>query len=112
MHPWCQQKELDEYCKKEGIVVEAYSPLVRNNKADDPTLNGIAKSHDVTTAQVLIRYSLQKGWIPLPKSDTPSRIVANADVYGFQLTEEEVAKLDSLDQGVRGAIYQAASNTL
>lgn len=112
LHPWCQQREIDAYCKKNGIVVEAYSPLVRNQKANDPTLNKIAKSHDVTGTQVLIRYCLQKNWIPLPKSDTPSRIVANIDVYGFELSDEEMSSLDSLDQGSRGSIVQAASNTL
>jgi diketogulonate reductase-like aldo/keto reductase len=112
MHPWCQQKEIDKYCQKNGIVVEAYSPLVRNKKSDDPTLNEVARSHDVSVAQVLIRYSLQKGWVPLPKSDTLSRIAANAEVYGFELLEEEMKKLNSLDQGTRGSICHAVSNTL
>jgi diketogulonate reductase-like aldo/keto reductase len=64
----------------------------------------------VTSNQVLIRYSLQKGWVPLPKSDTPERIKANADVYGFHLNEEDMAALDGLDQGAAGAIVQAADN--
>jgi diketogulonate reductase-like aldo/keto reductase len=110
LHPWCQQKEVVQYCQKQGILLEAYSPLVRNTKADDTTLNTIATSHDITTAQVLIRYSLQKGWIPLPKSDTPQRIAANADVYGFELTHEEMAKLDALDQGDQGSICHAVNN--
>ena len=71
LHPWCQQKEIVEYCRSQGIVLEAYSPLVRNERADNATVKSIAKSHYVSGAQVLIRYSLQKDWIPLPKSDTP-----------------------------------------
>lgn len=62
---------------------QAYSPLAKNTKADDPTLKKIAGNHNVATTQVLIRYSLQKGWNALPKSVTPERIVQNADVYGF-----------------------------
>lgn len=112
LHPWCQQREIDAYCQKNGIVVEAYSPLVRNKKADDPTLNKIAKAHSVTGQQVLIRYCLQKNWVPLPKSDTPSRIVANADVYGFELSKEDMSSLDGLDQGSRGSIVQAVTNDL
>jgi len=92
--------------------VEAYSPLVRNKKAQDSTLNAIAKSHSKTTAQVLIRYCLQKNWVPLPKSDKPSRIVENADVYDFELSGEEMSTLDGLDKGARGAIVQAVRNTL
>ena len=63
-----------------------------------------------TTTQVLIRYSLQKGWVTLPKSDTPSRIEANADVYGFELSEGDMRTLDDLDQGSAGAIVQAVRN--
>ena len=70
----------------------------------------MSKSHDKSTAQILIRYSLQKGWVSLPKSDTPSRIIANADVYGFELTDEDMRVLDSLDQGENGAIVQAVKN--
>ena len=75
-------------------------------------MNVIARSHDVSTAQVLIRYCLQKRWVVLPKSDTPSRIVANADVFRFELAEEEMAKLDGLDLGARGSICHAVSNTV
>ena len=64
----------------------------------------------MTTAQVLIRYGLQKGWVSLPKSDTPSRIEANADVYDFDLSETDMAKLDKLDQGEDGAIVEAVKN--
>jgi diketogulonate reductase-like aldo/keto reductase len=77
---------------------------VKNLKADDPTLTKVAKSHNVAGTQVLIRYCLQKNWTPLPKSVTPSRIVQNADVYGFKLSEEEMTILDDLDQGTSGSL--------
>lgn len=80
-------------------------------KAHDEVLVSIAKKHDKVTGQVLIRYCLQKGWVPLPKSDTPSRIEANADVFGFDLDDDDMRSLDSLDQGERGAIVQAVRNS-
>ncbi|KAI9884091.1 MAG: hypothetical protein M1823_004121 [Watsoniomyces obsoletus] len=104
LHPWCQQRTIVEYCHKQGIVIEAYSPLVRNQKAEDPTLVKIAEKYQVSTAQVLIRYCLQKGWVPLPKSDTSARIEANADVFGFEIDEGDMNTLDALDEGDKGAI--------
>jgi diketogulonate reductase-like aldo/keto reductase len=101
-----------EYCQENGIVVEAYCPLVRNQKAKDPTLNEIAKKHGKQTGHVLIRYCLQKGWVPLPKSDNPERIMENANVYDFELTNEEMEILDGLDQGQTGSIVQVVINSL
>ncbi len=110
LHPWCQQRTIVSYCHSHSIVVEAYSPLVRNHKANDSTLLSLAKAHGKTTAQVLIRYCLQKNWVPLPKSDTESRIKENADVYGFELSSGDMEKLDALDMGDAGAIVQAVTN--
>lgn len=59
---------------------------------------------------MLIRYCLQKNWTPLPKSVTPSRIVQNTDVYGFELSEDDMKMLDDLDQGPSGALLEAVSN--
>ncbi|CZR54779.1 probable aldo-keto reductase [Phialocephala subalpina] len=112
LHPFHEQREVVDFCHKNNIIVEAYCPLVRNQKANDPTLNEIAKTHNKTVGHVLIRYCLQKDWVPLPKSDTPSRIVENANVYDFELSKEEMAKLNALDQGTRGAIVESVINTL
>jgi diketogulonate reductase-like aldo/keto reductase len=81
-------------------------------KANDPTLNEIAKKHEKQTGHVLIRYCLQRGWVPLPKSDNPDRIVENANIYDFELSKEEMEMLDGLDQGANGAIVEAVINTL
>ncbi len=85
--------------------------MVRNYKANDPTLVSLAKKYNKTTAQILLRYCLQKDWVPLPKSDNPERIKQNADLYGFNIAAEDMATLDSLDQGDAGAIVQAVSNS-
>jgi len=110
LHPWCQQRELVSYCDKQGIVIEAYSPLVRNQKAYHEILVGIAKQKNKSTAQILIRYCLQKEWVPLPKSDTPSRIEENANVYDIELNADEMKELDALDEGPDGAIVEAVRN--
>lgn len=101
---------VDAYCKKHGIVVESYAPIVRNYKANDSTLVDLANKYQRTTQQVLIRYALQKGWVPLPKTDNPDRIVANANVFDFDISEEDMAVLNALDQGSAGAIVEAVEN--
>lgn len=110
LHPWHQQREIVDYCQKNGIVIEAYCPIVRNQKAEDETLVGVAKRCGKTPNQVLIRYCLQKGWVPLPKSDNPDRIRANADLYDFDISEEDMKKLDRLDQGAEGSICMTVVN--
>lgn len=83
---------------------------MRAQKAHDPKLKRVAEKHGKTSAQILIRYCLQKGWVPLPKSDTPSRIKENADVYDFELGADDMKTLDDLDQADAGAIVQAVKN--
>jgi diketogulonate reductase-like aldo/keto reductase len=70
----------------------------------------MSKQYGKSTAQILIRYCLQKNWVPLPKSDNPSRIVENADVYDFEIAKEDMSTLDGLDRGSRGSIVQAVRN--
>ncbi|KAF8473850.1 NADP-dependent oxidoreductase domain-containing protein [Kalaharituber pfeilii] len=98
LHPWCPQPGLVEFCKEKNILLQAYTPLIHGRKLDDPTIVEIARVHNVTPAQVLIRWSLQKGFTPLPKSDTPAIIQENASVYHFDLTIEEMAKIHALGE--------------
>ncbi|SNX87497.1 related to 2,5-diketo-D-gluconic acid reductase [Melanopsichium pennsylvanicum] len=104
LHPWCQQRPIVEFCKKHDIVLQAYCPIVRGEHKDDKEVNKIADKHKVDWSQVLLRWSLQKGFVPLPKSDTPSRIASNADLYSFELDEEDIKVLDAKDQGAKGAV--------
>lgn len=90
------------------MIIEAYCPLVRNEKVKDPTLIDLAKKYGKTQAQVLIRWALQKGWVPLPKSITPSRVIENADVYGWELSEQDMRSLNALDEGRKGSIVEFA----
>ncbi|KII83773.1 hypothetical protein PLICRDRAFT_46952 [Plicaturopsis crispa FD-325 SS-3] len=104
LHPFCQQRPIVEYCNANGIVVEAYSPLAQGKKMDDPVLAEVARETGKTIAQVLIRWSLQHGFIPLPKSATPARIAQNADIFDFALDGPQMAKLDALDRGKEGSV--------
>lgn len=103
LHPWCQQRDIVAYCNDKGIVVQAYCPLVRGQRADDPLLRRIADKHGKTWAQVLIRWSLQKGFVALPKSVHADRIQSNADVYDFELDADDMQALDDCDLGAEGA---------
>lgn len=110
LHPWHQQREIVQYCHDNGIVVQAYCPIARNQHAADPTLGAIAERHGVTPNQVLIRWSLQKGWASLPKSDDPERIRLNGDVFGFELSPDDEKLLDGLDRGPAGGLVQTVDN--
>ncbi|KAI0360893.1 Aldo/keto reductase [Trametes cingulata] len=103
LHPFCQQKPIVEYCKANGIVVQAYSPLVRG-KLDDPVFQELAKKYDKDAGQIAIRWSLQHGFVPLPKSARPERVESNAQVFDFEISPEDMAKLDALDKGKDGAV--------
>jgi diketogulonate reductase-like aldo/keto reductase len=83
------------YCAENGILVEGYSPLATGGLLDDRRIKAIADKYGRTVAQVSIRYLLEKGVLPLPKSTTPSRIVENADV-DFSIAPEDLAALDAM----------------
>ncbi len=87
-------------CMDAGIAVEAYSPLTKGRRLNDSTLAEIANEVDRTPAQVLIRWSVQKGLIVLPRSSNPARIAENAAVFDFALDDAQIARLDALDEGL------------
>jgi len=104
LHPWCQHRKIVEYCRKNSITIQAYSPLTKGYNLDDPDLVAIAKKYKKDVAQVLIRWSLQMGFSPLPKSSQASRILSNSQVYDFELAEEDMQKLTAKDRGDAGSI--------
>lgn len=87
-------------CAEERIVVEAYSPLTKGRRLDDSTVARIASEVEKTPAQVLIRWSLQKGFVVLPRSSNDARIAENAAVFDFVLDDARMAALDDLDEGL------------
>lgn len=94
VHPWLPRNDIVDWCNKRGVVVEAYCPIVRGERAEEPVLKQLSEKHGKTWAQILIRWSLQKGYVPLPKSETPKRIEQNADVYDFELDSDDMKALD------------------
>ncbi|KAJ4368499.1 hypothetical protein N0V86_009404 [Didymella sp. IMI 355093] len=95
LHPWLARPDIVNWCKQRGVLCEAYCPIVRATRNDDPLLAPLAKKYGKTPSQVLIRWSLQMGFIPLPKSVTKSRIEENADVYDFELSADDMKTLDT-----------------
>jgi methylglyoxal/glyoxal reductase len=101
LHPRLSQEEIREFCKKHDIKVEAWGPLGQGNLLEEPTINHIAEKHGKTPAQILIRWHLQHGIVVIPKSVTPSRIEQNAQVFDFELSMEEINKIDALNMNER-----------
>ena len=100
-HPFLYQKELLNYCRKQGIHVEAYSPLARGENLKHPKIVAIAAKYSKTPAQVMIRWGLQHGLTVIPKSVKEERIKENSQVFDFQLSDEDMRVLDSLNQNLR-----------
>ena len=101
--PLLYQKQLLDYCEKNKIQVEAYSPLTQGAKLNHPTIQQIAKKHGKTPAQVLLRWSLQHNLVTIPKSVREERIKENSQVFDYNLTSEDMRVLDSLDENFRNS---------
>ncbi|WP_102272517.1 aldo/keto reductase [Cytobacillus massiliigabonensis] len=100
-HPHLTQVELQEFCKQNGIQLEAWSPLKKGLLLNDPTIVNIAASHKKAPSQVILRWDLQNKVITIPKSIKEHRIIENADIFDFQLSEEEMEKINSLNLNER-----------
>jgi diketogulonate reductase-like aldo/keto reductase len=111
VHPYFQQKEVQALGAEQGILTQAWSPLGgitfyrdghHSSTLEDPVIGDIAKAHNKTPAQVMLRWHLQQGRSVIPKSTKPHRIAENIDVFDFELSAEELAAIDALDTGRRG----------
>lgn len=101
-HPYLAQKDIKDFCEEHGIQMEAWSPIMQGGEVlENHYVQEIAKNHDKTGAQVILRWHLQNNRVVIPKSVTPSRIEENFDVFDFELTQNEMEKLNSLDSGTR-----------
>jgi 2,5-diketo-D-gluconate reductase A len=101
LHPYFQQVGLRREDARLGIVTEDYSPLGQGLELKDPVIVAIAREHSRSPAQTVIRWHLQLGDVVIPKSVTPSRIAENFDVFGFELSDEQMQAIDALDAGTR-----------
>ncbi len=110
LHPYFQQTALQRVHAEHGIATQAWSPIGgvtsygggEKSTFDDPTLLEIARQHDKSVAQVMLRWHLQGGRSAIPKSTKPARIAENLDVFDFELDSEQLSAIDALDTGVRG----------
>ena len=111
VHPYFTQQDVQAADAEHAILTQAWSPMggitsyagdADRSTFNDPVIGEIAEAHDRTPAQVMLRWHLQEGRSAIPKSVNPQRIAANFDVFDFELTADELARIDGLDTGVRG----------
>ena len=111
VHPYFQQRQVQAFSAEHGILTQAWSPIggitfyrdgEHSSTLQDPVIGGIAEAHAKTSAQVMLRWHLQRGRSVIPKSTKPQRIAENIDVFDFELSTEELAAIDALDTGQRG----------
>jgi len=97
LHPKFQQKDMRAFHTRHGIVTQSWSPLGRGRVTDDATITELAAKYNKTWAQIIIRWHLDSGLAVIPRSVSPERIRQNIDVFDFQLTPEDIARIDDLD---------------
>jgi len=95
-HPGFNQKETVDFCKKYGILVQAWSPMARGRLNEHPLLNEIAKKYGKSVQQICLRWCLQNGVNPLPKSIDPDRIAQNAQLFDFELADEDMSAINDM----------------
>ncbi len=100
-HPYLVQQELIDFCNKNTIQYEAWSPLMQGHIFELDMMKDLAAKYNRTIAQIVLRWNLQKGIVTIPKSVKKERIRANADIFDFELAAGDVKKLEQLDRGKR-----------
>lgn len=99
VHPLFSQKPLIDFCKQKGIAVIAYTPLARNDDRlrKNLILKGLSQKYNKDIAQIILRWDIQQGIIPIPRSANPKRQASNIDIFDFELTEDEMKAIDSIN---------------
>lgn len=97
-HPYYYQKELLEFCKNNDIVVTASAPLARTKVLKDELIKSLAQKYDKSAAQIVLKWELAKGVVPLPKSTSAEHIKANLELYGWEIEQDDLEKIDQLEQ--------------
>jgi len=106
-HPYLIQQNLLDFCAKNNIQFEAWAPLMRGNINKVDLINTLAKKYNKNPFQVVLRWNLQKGVVTIPKSSKPVRIHSNAQIFDFEISPEDVFKIDRLDKNERIIPYPA-----
>lgn len=100
-HPYLVQQRLLDFCQQHQIQFEAWSPLMQGKAFEVPLLQELAVKYNVSVAQLILRWDLQKGVVTIPKSVRRDRVISNADLFNFSISEEDVQKISALDRGQR-----------
>ena len=104
-HPFYQNSKIRAFCKKNGIYLESYYPLGGRGHTQtlfsDPTISAIAKAHGKTSAQILLRWHIQAGYIAIPGSSNPVHIAENFAIFDFTLSDDEMKQIAALDKNER-----------
>lgn len=100
-HPYLVQQDLVDFCHARGIQYEAWSPMMQGNIFDLEIMKALASKYNKTVAQIVLRWDLQKGVVTIPKSSKKERIISNASIFDFELSPEDMQRLDALDRGKR-----------
>lgn len=101
LHPYLSQQPLRSFSKEQGIQIEAWSPLMQGQLLEQPVLQEIAAAYGKSVAQVILRWDLQHGIITIPKSTKEQRIIENAALFDFQLSDEDMSRIDGLNRDER-----------
>ncbi|NQX61669.1 aldo/keto reductase [Paenibacillus qinlingensis] len=101
LHPLLAQTDLHDFCKKHGIQLEAWSPLMQGQLLENPVLSEIAAQYGKSIAQVILRWDLQRGIVTIPKSTKEHRILENGSIFDFELTNEDMAAISGMNQNLR-----------
>lgn len=102
LHPELHQQQTREFCAANGIQVEAWSPLAKGKYFDAPVLKELAEKYEKTPAQIILRWDFQNDIVAIPKSTNKDRQQQNADIFDFELTEEEIKRIDELNLDEKG----------
>jgi len=95
---WQQRKDQVDFCKKNNIVVEGWGPLAKGQILGDEEIEKVAKKYNKSISQICIRWNLQHGIVCIPKSIKEERIIENASVFDWEISEEDMKHLDSMDK--------------
>jgi 2,5-diketo-D-gluconate reductase A len=104
IHPWLTQEKTAEYNLQHGLVTQAWSPLARGQILDQPDLVALSAKYEKSVAQVIIRWHIQRGFAVIPKSVSPERMKANADVFDYAITDEDMALISRLNKNYRTGV--------
>ncbi len=100
-HPYLVQQNLIDYCNENGIVYEAWSPLMQGKMLSDSLINKLAAKYGKTAAQIILRWDLQKGVVTIPKSIKKERVISNSQIFDFELSQDDMKMIDGLDRHER-----------